>query len=370
MKRILIATDNFLPRVDGIAVFLDRVIPELSKKYKITVLAPDFEGKRVWYKGVTIIKVPLSGRVVGDYPVAGFNRAMIKSVVKENDIVWTHSAGPIGSVASWYAKRNKKKIVTTVHSIEWELFFGAITFPRFFSGVFNWIVRKYIKNVYRRSNVLTVSSKGIKDLLDENGVKGRKVVVPLGVDTNKFRPSSYKRASKLKVGLKEGRKVIVYVGRIAREKNLLDLLDAYKDLKVKASLVVVGDGVISIKRKLKRNKVVVTGFVDNVDEYLQAADVYVIPSSTETSSLSTLEAMGSGLAVVSTGVGDMKNYLKNEKNALLFKTGDVEKLRENLEKLLVDAALRRELGREAQKTARKYSWDLTIKNLDIIFKEL
>ena len=368
MKKLLIATDNFLPRVDGIAVFLDKVVPELSKSYDITIVAPDFEGKRIWYDGVKIVRIPLSGRVIGDYPAARYDREKIKELIKDKDIVWTHSAGPIGSTASWYGRRQRKKVVTTVHSVEWELFFGAITFPRMFSWLFKFMVKWYVKNVYKRADVLTVSSKVIEDYLEENGVKNKKLLVPFGVDTEKFKPALYKKAAKRKIGFDEDKNVIIYVGRIAREKNLIDLLEACEGSG--ALLVIVGDGVVSLKRRLKRGKALVTGFVDNVEDYLQAADVYVIPSSTETSSLSTLEAMGSGLAVVSTGVGGMKEYLRDGENCLLFEVEDVSGLKENIDKLLNNSGLRKRLGKEARKTAMNYNWDNTFKKLKEVFEKI
>ena len=149
-----------------------------------------------------------------------------------------------------------------------------------------------------------------------------------------------------------------------------DLIEAYRGLGYKARLVVVGDGLPSLKRKLKKAGVLVTGFVDNVEDYLKSADIYVIPSTTETSSLSTLEAMATGLPVISTGAGGMREYLSNNKNALLFDVGDVNLLRKHMEKLLMNPVLRRKLGLNALATAKDYSWDLTIKKLDEIFKEL
>ncbi len=367
MRTLLIASDNFLPRMDGIAVFLDRVIPELAKSYLITVIAPDFEGGRVWYPGVEVIRVPLSTRIVGDYIPARFDWPLVKELVKRHDVVWTHSAGPIGSMASWYAKRMKKKLVTTVHSIEWELFVNSIRVPKLLSTLVSYFIRMYVKRVYTRADVLLVSSMGIKTLLEKQRIKNKILVVPLGVDMGRFKPTTNKKAHKSALGFDENKKIIIYVGRIAEEKRLLDLLEAYRGLTSLCTLLIVGDGVPYLKRKLKRHRAIVTGFVEDVPSYLQSADIYVIPSSTETSSLSTLEAMSSGLAIVSTGAGGMGEYLKHDKNALLFTVGDVATLKEHLWRLLRDDGLRKTLGEEARRTAKQYSWENTLKKLNALF---
>ena len=70
MKKLLISTDSFLPRWDGIARMLSEIIPRISGKYDVTVIAPQFHGRMPKYRGVKIIRVPLSGVQLGDYPPA------------------------------------------------------------------------------------------------------------------------------------------------------------------------------------------------------------------------------------------------------------------------------------------------------------
>ena len=81
MKKIVIATDCFLPRWDGIARFLYEVIPHLSKEYKITVIAPDFPGYRPRLEGVDLIRIPVHKFQIGDFPPAKFRSKLIKRVV-------------------------------------------------------------------------------------------------------------------------------------------------------------------------------------------------------------------------------------------------------------------------------------------------
>src|SRR3989338_4829140 len=86
MKKLLIATDSFLPRWDGVARFLSEVIPKLSKKYMITVLAPEFPGPPVEYDGVKIIRFKTFNFQVNAYTPAKPNLKLVKQQVKEADI--------------------------------------------------------------------------------------------------------------------------------------------------------------------------------------------------------------------------------------------------------------------------------------------
>ena len=115
----------------------------------------------------------------------------------------------------------------------------------------------------------------------------------------------------------------------------------------------------------------ITGFVDNVVPYLQAMDIYVLPSLTETSSLSTLEAMSAGLPVIATCVGAIPDYIISNKNGILFNPRDVDFLIKIIVDLYVHKELGDKLGKNARETASKFKWEDTIKKIKYAFdKEL
>jgi len=100
-------------------------------------------------------------------------------------------------------------------------------------------------------------------------------------------------------------------------------------------------------------------------------DIYVMPSLTETSSLSTMEAMSCSIAVVSTPVGYIKDYIKNSYNGLFFNKQNSYELSKNLAVLLDDEKLRAKIGENARKTIIEfYNWDKTIKGIEESLKEI
>ena len=87
-QNLLIATDAFLPRWDGISRFLSEIIPRLSKKYNITILAPDFPGKTEKIDA-KVIRFPLVDIELGDIRLAHPKISELKAEIKKADIVWT-----------------------------------------------------------------------------------------------------------------------------------------------------------------------------------------------------------------------------------------------------------------------------------------
>jgi len=154
-KKVLIATDCFLPRWDGISRFLDLMLPELAKKFEVTVLAPEFEGQAPEYKGTKIIKFPLSKIKLGGLDLARPDKRTIKKEVKKTDILFVQMIAPIGMKAIKYATKFKKPIINYNHTIEWEL---AERLAKRFKKIIGIIVKLLARKYYNKSSLLLVPS--------------------------------------------------------------------------------------------------------------------------------------------------------------------------------------------------------------------
>ena len=124
MKKLLITSDCFIPRWDGIARVLAETIPYLAKNYEITVVCPDFGIAPDL--PVKYVRFQTSNRQYGDYVPAVVNKKALYSAVKNADLVFNHTMGPIGYRTIKFAKRLKKPVVSYIHSIDWELFSNSI----------------------------------------------------------------------------------------------------------------------------------------------------------------------------------------------------------------------------------------------------
>jgi len=152
-------------------------------------------------------------------------------------------------------------------------------------------------------------------------------------------------------------------GRFGREKDLPTLYNAFRKVhqdRPNTTLLLVG-GEISFDHM---EDIRVVGPVNDPLPYYQAMDIYVLPSLTETTSLTTMEAMATGLPVVVTPVGYVEKYVEHKFNGFVFPCGNVERLYIILKKLITDLHLRKDLGRAARHTmVQKHSWEKTAENI-------
>jgi glycosyltransferase involved in cell wall biosynthesis len=358
-RRLLITTDNFLPRWDGIARFLSEMIPRLRESYDVTVVAPDFG--HVDIPGVTVVRIPLSGGSWGDYRPSRFCYRRILALARRHDVIFNQALGPIGMSAILAAKRARRPIASYIHSIEWELLPRALVDLGPIRGSLLPLSKRIIRFFYNRCTVLVMPSENIAELFSWSRIKTQKRIVHLGVDTKKFTPGD-RRTARERLGLPQDAFIVGYHGRIGHEKNLLVLARAFRQLRANNKrLVIVGGGVPELVRRLgAAPDVTVTGSTDNVVPWLHAMDVYVQPSLTETTSLTVLEAMACGLPVVSSRVGFVKHYIKDNQNGLFFDNQSAYDLTKKLQRLHDDRMLRVKLCVEARKTpVEQFDWEKT-----------
>jgi len=95
-------------------------------------------------------------------------------------------------------------------------------------------------------------------------------------------------------------------------------------------------------------------------------DIFVLPSLVEGMPLSLLEAMAAGMPVVTTNTCGMADVVEDDTNGLLAPPADAENLAARMEQLCRSAALRKQLGQEAQRTMRRYTWECVTEQLEQI----
>ncbi len=368
MRKLLIATDSFLPRWDGIARFLIEIVPKLTGDFEITIIAPQFEGEGIAIEGVTIVRLPLYKFQIGDYTPPKFEAKKIRELVAEHDIVWSQTIGPIGMTAIRLGRKANKTVLAYIHSIEWELVTKSIEakhINRFMTGL---LVKKVAKYFYNKCDLLLIPSVDVARLLRLQGIRTPKIVIRLGVNTERFKPSSEKEILKEKLGFTKESVIIGFSGRIGREKDLKTLYRAFVRLEKsykQVNLLIVGTGVKTEEKMFSgSHRMKIVGPTNNIVPYLQAMDIFVLPSLTETSSLATMEAMATGLAIIATPVGSIQEYIRDRKNGLTFPKQNPYVLSLKLEQLVKNPELRKTLGENARKTIlENYTWDRTIERI-------
>lgn len=368
--KLLIATDNFLPRWDGVARFLSAVLPGLEEVFDITIIAPD--NGHVDDHTYRLIKIPLTKKSIGDFKIPQFKYWLIKKEVKKHDIVFTQTIGSIGALTIVAAKRARKPVISYVHSLEDRLVpmaFGPTPLRKVSYPFMRWLTWY----LYNKTSLLLTPSDWVNEQLAWNKIVVPKKVVRLGVDVAKFSPGP-RSGVRENFGIAKDDFVIGQHGRLAHEKDLKTLLRSFVRLRAKhkkCKLLIIGDGMSSIKRELQRQPgVVLAGSQNDIVPFIRALDVFVLTSLTETTCLSALEAMSCGIPIVSTPVGFVKDYISEGHNGMFVPFKDAVVLAKKLEWLLENPTIRGEIGERAMLSVHKdFSWDKTTEEIKKVLLE-
>jgi glycosyltransferase involved in cell wall biosynthesis len=231
-----------------------------------------------------------------------------------------------------------------------------------------------------RADCFVAISQEIEEELEQIGVPQAKIrSIPNGVDTDYFTSSDEKQKRYLKnsLNLPEGQ-IVSFVGRLVPAKNVNALLDAWDQiLDTGATLLILGDGpqrarleALCRDRRLT-DSVLFVGNVENVVQYLQCSDVYVLPSLTEGLPIALLEAMACSLPVVASAVGGVPQVVEDGVNGFLVPPGNVRDFQDKLKGLLRDGELRHQMGNQARRTVvSRYSLAKICERYLALYKEL
>lgn len=216
------------------------------------------------------------------------------------------------------------------------------------------------------------------------------VIVPPGVDTDRFYPRS-QEAAKSKLGIKMVRNLLLFVGRIEPLKAVDTILEAidlvgreYPHLLEKLSFAVIGgDPDNPTDRELSRLKALsdelnlsdVVDFLGAKDHrllpwYYAAATAVIMPSDYESFGMVALEAMASGTPVIASDVGGLAYLIKDHETGFLIPVRDPVALADAITSLLADTARYTGMSRNAAKLARQYAWSTIASDLLNLFDEV
>ena len=203
-----------------------------------------------------------------------------------------------------------------------------------------------------------------------------------------FEQSDSRRDLRCKFGFQDTDIVIIYVGRLCKEKGTKELIEAFNAIEQKnIKLLIVGSFYFGADLKgdfekqlhklveKKKNQIVFTGFVSNSDigKYYHCADIAVLPSTwNEPAGLTMIEAMAAGLPVITTNSGGIPEYVGNDSAIIIDKNAEnfTDNLKEKIIELANDSEARKTIGKRALEKSQKYDSSGYAKKLaDILEKD-
>ncbi len=232
-------------------------------------------------------------------------------------------------------------------------------------GAASRLCYNYCRTLYRRFDALyAMSENGGAEKLRELGLDPE--IVPLGVELGEFSPQRRDDTIREAFGASATTPLLVYAGRIDREKRANTVVEAFQQLPraLNARLVMAGDGPLREEiLALGDPRIHAPGYVDNRDllaRLLASADLYVSGMANETFGISIIEAQASGLPVVGVSAGAMIDRV-DEATGRLGPVGDSAAMSANIIEVL--KGNHRAMGEASAAKAREFGWDRSMKRL-------
>lgn len=213
------------------------------------------------------------------------------------------------------------------------------------------------------NKVITVSERARQRQI-QYGVSPEHVeVISNGVDIKRFSrgdPVPVRR----RLGVANDARLIIFTGRMEQDKRPLEALKAFLLIASEfpsAHILFLGQGPLESETRAEaeraglRHRVHLPGYQNNVEDWLAASSLFLLPTESEGCSVSVLEAMAAGCPVVTTACPGNDEMLTDGKNALLVPVGDVQQMAVSMRRLLKDDTLGSNLSANARQTAEQYS---------------
>jgi 1,2-diacylglycerol 3-alpha-glucosyltransferase len=372
--RIAIFSESYEPVVNGVSVSVATLRDALRNRgHDVHIFAPDYPG---YEDSEDVHRFPshFTRFAPPDYPISRlYSHKMRKVFFGINpDVVHTHTPFVLGVAGLRWARLAGIPVVSTNHTLYTEYTHYVPIFPITFSRLFLvWWMQWY----YNECDVVAVPSRPVKRSLKSFGIKTPIRIIKSGVSTTR---SNCRKEVRQMFGVPDDAFLLLYVGRVAREKNLTLLLRAFKIVQQKhnnARLMIVGSGpyeeeCLGQAQELGIDKFIIfTGTVDRnvVSQIYSTADLFTFPSLTETQGLVVCEAIATGLPCVAVKSGGTPEVVKDGVDGILTKNDTVD-FAESIIRLIEDPSLRDQLSQGAIMGASRFSVDKMAENFEKVYQ--
>lgn len=373
-------TDSYLPRTSGVVTAVETSARQLRRRgHRVSIVAPSYPGHAD--ADPDVVRVPsVTPPGHPDFPLAlpypGRTMRAVRALGL--DLVHTHSPFLLGGMGWWAARTLRRPVLFTYHTrydeyAHYAPVVGDLARP---------LVSAYATAYCNQCDCVLVPLPSIASLLREAGVRVRIAVVPsTGIDVAAFAaagPGADARAAvRSRFGIPPRAPLLVFVGRLAREKNVGLLLSSLAALPSDTRLLLVGDGPERAALEAQAGhaglarRTVFAGTQPPavVAEALAAADLFVFPSATETFGIAMIEAMAAGCAVVAVRAPASSDLVRDGETGRLV-AADPTTFAEAVRDLLAQPGRRSAMGGAARAAAADYDETRVTDRLLIVYQDL
>lgn len=319
------------------------------------------------FRAVTALPLPLyPGRALG---VPSLPDVFDHLAERDYDVVVVATPGPLGLASLFAATTLGIPVIGTYHT-------EYAAYARSLSGdhLLGDLVESLIREFYRRCSLIAASSRGTAAALRERGFAAEIAVLRNGVDSALFTPD--RRDNALRATLGGGRRLLLYVGRVSREKDLAWLASRYAALRARRDdvhLVVVGDGPYREEMETTLGETATfTGFLrgEELARTVASCDLFVFPSTTDTLGRAVMEAQACGVPAVVRDAGGATECIDPGASGVAVAADDESDFWTAVETLLDDEPVRTEMGCVARCFAAERTWDDVLEGFVALCREV
>lgn len=354
--RVVIFTDTFRPKIDGIVTVICLLLEHLQRRgVTVMLVCPDL-GDIHEYAGAQIVRVP--GLPFPLYPDLKFSWPLYGTYRRvrdfKPDVAHFIHAGFTGGSGMFMALRMGLPRVVSFH-IDY-----ARLAPHFGMGWARPAIHGLTRLMFNRADACLAPSTPMMGRMREVGIKPPTELWGRGVDADRFHPRF--KSTEMRVRLSDGHPdetLLLYVGRLSLEKRLGDLRAVLENVP-HTRLAIIGDGPerATLEAHFAGLPVHFAGYMtgDALSEAFASADIFAFPSGLETFGLVAVEAMASGLPVVASRVGGIPDIVQTGVTGYTFNIGDTAALVNGVRHIVDKPEALPQMRRDARAFAETQSW--------------
>jgi 1,2-diacylglycerol 3-alpha-glucosyltransferase len=377
--KILITTEWNLPAINGVVISVNNLKEELSKLGHDVKLLTLSNAQQSFEKDGIISIGSFGAGII--YPKARVAIPVANKYIKEvirwsPDVIHSQSEFSTFLLARYISKQLHIPIVHTYHTV-------YENYTHYFSPVEKWgknLASLFTTSTLKHTSCVIAPTEKVRKLLEEYGVTKEIKVVPTGIRMNRsveMNKQSKRQFLRNKIGIGDTTKTLITVGRLAKEKNIEEIIYYFSKLnRSDLKLLIVGDG--PHRQKLEKcaeilgiaDLVIFVGMIphEKVNQYYKAGDVFVSASNSETQGLTYFEALANGLPALCRKDSCLDNVIYDGENGWQYES--FEQFRDRLGFILQNEEEYHRLSSNAINMARReYSSTTFAQKVDEIYLE-
>lgn len=358
---VALVTETFIPEVNGVAMTLGKLVQGLvNRGHCVQIIRPrqSSSDKPSTQTGIDEclvggIAIPFYKELRFGWPAQNYLISLWRQ--RRPDAVHVATEGPLGWSAVMTARKLGIPIISSYHT----------NFQNYSSHYGLGWLKKFITSYLRQFHNLTmatlVPTRALSESLQNSGYH-HVSVMSRGVDITKFNPERRSSTLRKSWGVDDQDLVLLYVGRLAKEKNIYQVLDSFLAIKKKlptTKLVFVGDGPL---RNILQNfcpEAIFAGtqIGNDLAAYYASGDIFLFPSLTETFGNVVPEAMASGLGVVSYAYAAAANLIEHNENGVLVDLNQPSLFIQSALALACDGSKLHHIRKQVAASVAHLDWD-------------